>query len=94
MAKKVRTTVHFPGLVAQATGVSRVEVEARTLREAIDTALAAAPALRHHLCEDDGRLRTHVLCFHNETNTRGLASLDVPLKEGDVIVFAQAVSGG
>jgi molybdopterin converting factor small subunit len=69
-----------------------VQVEARTLREAIDAALAAAPALRHHLCEEDGRFRTHVLCFHNETNTRDLASLDVPLKEGDVITFAQAVS--
>ena len=94
MAKRVRVSVLFPGLVAQATGVSQAHVEAATLREAIDTALATAPALRHHLCEDDGRFRTHVLCFHNGTSTRTLASLDVPLKEDDVITFAQAVSGG
>jgi molybdopterin converting factor small subunit len=94
VAGKAKVTVRFPGLVAQATGVSRVEVEALTLREAVDLALAAAPALRHHLCEEDGRFRGHVLCFHNDTSTRELASLAVPLKDGDVITFAQAVSGG
>ena len=94
MARKVRVCVRFPGLVAEATGVSQVEVEARTLREALDAALASAPALRHHLCEEDGRFRTHVLCFHNGTSTRELKSLEVPLREGDVIAFVQAVSGG
>ena len=94
MTGRVRVTVRFPGLVAQATGVSHARVEAGTLREAIDAALASAPALRHHLCEDDGRFRVHVLCFHNGTNTRLLASPDVPLGEGDEITFAQAISGG
>lgn len=91
MTKKVRALVQFPGLVAQATGVSRVHVEAGTLREAIDAALSTAPALRHHLCEEDGRFRTHVLCLHNGAVTR---SLDVPLKEGDEVAFVQAISGG
>ncbi|HXG62668.1 MAG TPA: MoaD/ThiS family protein [Planctomycetota bacterium] len=94
MVRKARVTVRFPGLVAQATGVSRVEVEAATLREAIDAALAASPALRHHLFEPDGRFRLHVLCLHNGTDARRLPSLDVPVADGDVVTFAQAVSGG
>jgi molybdopterin converting factor small subunit len=94
MPKRVSVTVRFPGMVAQATGVSQARVEAATLREAVDAALAAAPALRHHLCEEDGRFRLHVLCLHNGTSTRDLPSLDVPLREGDVISFIQAVSGG
>lgn len=94
MTPKARVTVRFPGLVAQATGVRRVRVEAATLREAIDAALAAAPALRHHLFEPDGRLRVHVLCLHNGADARRLPSLDVPVADGDVVTFAPAVSGG
>lgn len=89
-----RVTVRFPGLVAQATGVRQARVEASTLREAIDAALATAPALRHHLCEENGRFRVHVLCFHNDMNTRTLRSLEVPVREGDVVTFVQAISGG
>ena len=53
-----------------------------------------AAQLAVHLFDEGGGFRTHVLCFHNDTNTRWLESLDVLLQDGDRITFLQAVSGG
>ena len=55
------------------------------------SAAEAAPATVDALTES---LRQHVLCFHNETNTRWLDSMAVPLTDGDTITILQAVSGG
>jgi molybdopterin converting factor small subunit len=89
-----RVTVVLPKMLAQAHGAGRVSVEAPTLGAALEAMFAEAPALRFHLCEESGRFRTHVLCFLNSTNSRELASLDVPLKDRDEITFVQAISGG
>ena len=94
MAGKVGVTVILPGMLHAVAGGARLRVEAGTLAEALEAAWAQVPALRLHLCEEDGRFRMHVLCFLNERNTRGLRSLDVPLCEGDEIAFVQAISGG
>lgn len=89
-----RADVHFPAMLHAIVGAKKLRVEAATLAGAIEAAFAKAPALRFHLCGDGGRFRPHVLCFHNETNTRELDSLDVPLKDGDEITFLPAISGG
>ena len=47
-----------------------------------------------HLFDETASLRPHVLCFHNETNTRWLDSMAVPLADGDTVTILQAVSGG
>ena len=75
-------------------GSKKLRVEAATLAQAIEAVFVAAPALRFHLCEDTGKFRPHVLCFHNENNTRDMKTLEVALKEGDEIVFVPAISGG
>lgn len=75
-------------------GAKKLRVEAATVAGAIEAAFAKAPALRFHLCRDSGAFRPHVLCFHNDTNTRELESLDVPLRDGDEITFLPAISGG
>jgi molybdopterin synthase sulfur carrier subunit len=89
-----RVDVVIPSMLHAAVGAKKLRVEAGTLGEAIEAAFLAAPVLRHHLCEDSGKLRPHVLCFHNDTNTRDMKTLAVPLKEGDEIVFVPAISGG
>ena len=75
-------------------GLRCIELEAATLAEALATATTKHPGLRTHLFDEQGAFRQHVLCFHNETNTRWLDSLDVPLEDGDTIRILQAVSGG
>ena len=60
----------------------------------MEAAYRRVPALRHHLCEEDGRFRGHVLCFVNDVNARGLKSMELPLAKGDRIAIVQAISGG
>lgn len=94
MARPVAVDILVPSMLHAVVGSKKLRVEAATLAEAIEAAFVAAPVLRHHLCEDDGRFRPHVLCFHNENNTREMKSLAVALKEGDEIAFVPAISGG
>jgi molybdopterin converting factor small subunit len=87
--------VRLPGLLAQLLGGTKnLEIEAETLQGAIGELLAEYPALKVHLYEESGRLRPHVNLFHNDTNTRWLESLDLPVQDGDTITVMQAVSGG
>jgi adenylyltransferase/sulfurtransferase len=75
-------------------GKSSVTIDAETLAGALETIRAQFPLLRVHIWNDDGTVRQHLLIFHNDTMTRWMPTLDVPLKEGDQIQFVQAVSGG
>ena len=92
--KGVPVDILIPSMLHAIVGSKKLRVEAATLAEAIEAAFQAAPALRFHLCEDNGKFRPHVLCFHNENNTREMKSLAVALKEGDEIAFVPAISGG
>ncbi len=94
MARRVEASILLPGMLQVVAGSARVRVEAATLAEALEELYGKVPALRFHLCEDSGGFRVHVLCFHNDRNTRELKSLDVPLAAGDEISFVQAISGG
>jgi molybdopterin converting factor small subunit len=52
------------------------------------------PVLNVHLFDESGELRPHVNLFRNETNTRWLSSMEVPVQSGDALTVMQAVSGG
>lgn len=90
----VSVTIVLPQLLHESIGQTRIQVRARTLKEAFEQAYKKFPALKAHLRDESGRFRSHVLCFHNETNTRDMKSGDVPLSEGDEITIVQAISGG
>lgn len=90
-----RVMVRLPRLLAGLIeGGPTVSVEAETLSGALDELVRQYPVLKVHLFDESGELRRHVLCFHNEENTRWLESLDRPVAAGDVITIIQAVSGG
>ncbi len=90
-----RATVQLPTLLCSlVNGGQRVAVEADTVAGALRALVKRHQALEVHLFDETGNLRPHVLCFQNDTNTRWLESLDVPLAEGDTITILQAVSGG
>ena len=94
MPRLTAVDVVIPSMLHNVVGSKKLRVEAATLAGAIEAAFLAAPALRFHLCEPSGKFRPHVLCFLNEDNTRDMATLDVPLKDGDEVVFVPAISGG
>ena len=84
----------LPSLLAKIVGDRHVALEAKTLEGALSELVRQHPALSVHLFDETGALRQHVLCFHNETNTRWLEDMGVPVEEGDVLTIMQAVSGG
>jgi sulfur-carrier protein len=91
----VPVTVRLPRLLAGVVGDKlELALEAQTLAGALATLVERYPALGVHLFDETGALRGHVLCFHNDDNTRWLPSLDRPVAAGDVITIMQAVSGG
>ena len=90
-----RVTVELPSqLRAVSNDRLSVAVEGDTLAAVLERLFVACPGIRHHLQDETGAFRTHVLCFHNQTNTRWLESLDVPVADGDTVRIMQAVSGG
>ena len=92
-----RVTVELPSLLAplfREEQEGRVPVEAETVAGALRALIERHPGLRTHLFDETGSLRQHVLCFHNETNTRWGDALEAPLADADRIRILQAVSGG
>ena len=90
-----RVTIELPSLLGIAVDGDRsITVDADSLIAALKMLVERYPALQVHLFDESGGFREHVLCFHNQTNTRWLESIDVPLAEGDTITILQAVSGG
>ncbi len=69
-------------------------VDATSLRDALDMALMAAPALRHYVFDEQNHIRKHVAVFVNGILVRNRINLDVALNEGDKIDVIQALSGG
>ena len=88
-------TVRLPSLLGPiVNGSSTVAVTADTVVGALHALVERHPALSVHLFDEAGSIREHVLCFHNDVNTRWLESIEEPVKDGDTITIIQAVSGG
>ncbi len=71
-----------------------IALTADTLGGALRGLVELHPALRIHLFDERGDLRQHVLCLHNQKNSRWFDSIERPVHEGDTITILQAVSGG
>lgn len=87
-------TILLPTVLEPSVGTTRIRVEADTVQAALEAAYRRHPSLRFHLCEESGEFRAHVLCLHNDRNTRERGSLAIPLGKGDTITIVQAISGG
>jgi len=94
MAGAPWVTVILPRMLADVLGEATLRVQGSTVAEVMEAAYARLPALRHHLCDDSGDFRTHVLCVHNGVTTRETGNLKGRTREGDEIRILQAISGG
>ena len=94
MAGVPRVTVFLPKMLGDVLGGERLQVQGSTVAEAMEAAYALLPVLRHHLCDESGEFRTHVLCVHNGVTTRETGHLRGRTKDGDEIRILQAISGG
>ena len=71
-----------------------VNVDARTVGEALDLLTSRYAELRKHLYSDDGRLRNFVNVYVNDEDIRSLQKDNTPLQEGDIISIIPSIAGG
>lgn len=70
------------------------EVDASTLRSALDAAFRAAPALRGYVLDEQGVVRKHVAVFVNGDMIASRTELGQALAPADRVMVIQALTGG
>ena len=86
--------VVFTSNLARHVDCPPAEVEGRTVRAAIDAALAASPELRGYVVDEHGRVRKHVAIFVGGNMVRDKEGLSDSVGPRDEIYIMQALSGG
>ena len=71
-----------------------VEVEGRTVGDALQGLVGQYGDLRRHFYNEDGRLRSFVNIYVNDEDIRHLEREQTPLKAGDTISIVPSVAGG
>lgn len=88
-------TVRIPtALRAYANQEARTQVDAKTVGDALQALVARHPALKGHLYEDDGRLRSFVNVYLGERDVRELQGRETPVSAGDTLLIVPSVAGG
>ena len=88
-------TVRIPtALRAYAGQDAKTPVDAATVGEALQALVSRHPALRTHLYEQDGRLRSFVNVYVGDRDVRELQGQDTPVREGDTLLIVPSVAGG
>jgi adenylyltransferase/sulfurtransferase len=71
-----------------------IKVEGATIGAAVAALVATYPAIKPHLFQDDGGLRSFINIFLEDTNIKKLQGLDTSLTDGAVIMLVPAIAGG
>ena len=77
-----------------AQGQSEVNVQGKTVREALSQITKQYTALQPHLFTANGELRAFVNLFLNEEDIRQLQGLDTPIKDSDRLLLIPSIAGG
>src|SRR5919112_563730 len=75
-------------------GQDSVALHGETVGQVLDGLLATHAGLKRHLLQDDGRLRSFVNLYLNETDIRHLSSTETPVRPGDVLTIVPSIAGG
>ncbi len=88
-------TVRVPTPLRRITnGQGEVQVQASTIREAIERLEEAYPGFKERLIDEQGEVRRFVNLYLNDEDIRFLKGLDTELKDGDVLSIVPAIAGG
>jgi len=71
-----------------------VELQARTVGEALAALTTRFSELKKHLYADDGRLRSFVNVYVNDEDIRYLQKEKTSLREGDTVSIVPSIAGG
>jgi len=75
-------------------GQGEVEVEAKSVKEAIEKLEEKFPGFKERLLDEKGELRRFVNLYLNDEDIRFLKGIDTELKEGDILSIVPAIAGG
>ena len=71
-----------------------VEVNGKTVAEALSTLTSQYGDLRRHLFTDEGKIRSFVNVYLNDEDIRYLQKELTPLKDNDVLSIVPSIAGG
>lgn len=87
--------VRIPGMLLEATGGADViEIDARTVRQALAVLAERHPLLVEQVLGADGEVVHSINLFVGEDDIRSLGGLDAPLAAGQELTILPALSGG
>ncbi len=85
----------IPTPLRQYTGKQdSIEIQARTVGEALSNITAKYADLRKHLYNEEGKLRTFVNVYLNDEDIRYMQKESTPLNDNDVISIVPSIAGG
>ncbi|MGH9905013.1 MAG: molybdopterin-synthase adenylyltransferase MoeB [Pyrinomonadaceae bacterium] len=88
-------TIMIPTALRQFSGGSaRLEVEAKSVSDALERLTSEYAELRRHLFNDQNAVRSFVNIYVNDEDVRHQSGVDTPLKEGDTVMIVPAIAGG
>ena len=88
-------TVRVPTPLRRLTnGQGEVEVDAGSVREAIEKLEEQYPGFKERILDEKGELRRFVNLYLNDEDVRFLKGADTELKDGDVLSIVPAIAGG
>jgi MoaD family protein len=73
---------------------TRIEVDAKTVAEALQGLVEMYPGIARYIFDEHRRLRSFVNVFLNDKDIRTLNGLDTPLKDSDHLIILPAIAGG
>lgn len=86
--------VRFTSNLARHIDAPDVEVDAATVRDALEGVFAHHPMLRGYVLDDQGAVRKHVAVFVGGDQVEDRNGLGDPVRDGDEVFVMQALSGG
>ena len=89
----VHLTRHLYSFFPQLEG-EEITVEASTVGEVVKALERTAPGIGFYICDERGRLRTHVNIFVGKEMIRDRRGLSDAVAAGDHVHILQALSGG
>ena len=88
-------TIYIPTALKQFAGdQSEVQVEAKTVGEALAQLTSEHAELRRHLYNQQNALRNFVNVYVNDEDIRHHERLETPLKDGDAVTIVPSIAGG
>lgn len=88
------TTVAFTEHLQRHTECRPSEVDAKTVREALDAVFCEQTQLRSYVLDDQNRLRKHMVIFVDGQPIHDRNQLSDSVQESSEIYVMQALSGG